>query len=63
MIQNGTTYLFWLDLWNDQILSHVFPHLFSFVKDQRLMVLPVAQTTNLSEIFHLPLSEEAFQQF
>jgi hypothetical protein len=63
IVQSGTTCFFWLDVWNDHLLSHDFPHLFSYVKDQKLTVLRVAQATNLSDIFHLPLSEEAFQQF
>jgi hypothetical protein len=55
--------VFLLDVWNDQLLNQAFPHLFSYVKDQRLTVSQVAQTTILSDIFHLPLSEDAFQQF
>jgi hypothetical protein len=54
---------FWLDVWDNHLFSHHFPHLFSFVKDHKLTVLQVAQTPNLSDLFHLPLSEEAYQQF
>lgn len=62
LVQNGTSCFFWLDVWNHQLLSQSYPHLFSYVKDQKLTVLQVAQLEDLTEIFHLPLSEEAFQQ-
>lgn len=61
--KDGSTCFLWLDVWNDHFLAHQFPHLFLFAKNQAPTVQQACQTVALSELFHLPLSEEAFQHF
>lgn len=39
------------------------PQLFSFARNKNVIVSQVYQAENLHELFHLPLSEEAFQQY
>jgi hypothetical protein len=63
LVRNGSSCFFWLDVWDSHLLSHHFPHLFSFVRDQKLTVQQVAQTSNVLDLFYLPLSDEAYQQF
>jgi hypothetical protein len=57
------TIMFWKDLWNHSILQHTYPQLFSFAKDENTIVLSVRQHEYLDELFNIPLSEEAFDQF
>jgi hypothetical protein len=37
-----------------------FPRLYSFVKNKNISVMDSLAAQNLDELFHLPLSEEAF---
>lgn len=60
IIGNGSSCFFWLDSWNGFSLSTSFPELFSYAKNKNITVQRVCQTTQLHELFHLPLSEEAF---
>ena len=59
--------LFWSDHW--QIgntctpLQERFPRLYSFCLHKNLSVMEVFQTDNFQELFYLPLSELAFQEF
>jgi hypothetical protein len=39
----GDTILFWKDLWNGSILSTLFPHLYSFVTQQDIIVASVLE--------------------
>lgn len=63
MVSDGSSCFFWLDTWNGRLLSLQFPELFSFVKNSRLSVQSVFDEEDLSDLFHLPLSEEAFIQY
>jgi hypothetical protein len=40
-----------------------FPRLFSFAKDKLISVATFFNTTQMSELFHLPLSSEAWQDY
>lgn len=62
-VVNGTSCLFWLDAWNGFSLCNNMPELFSFVKNKYSAVQQVCPSAELHDIFHLPLSEEAFIQF
>jgi hypothetical protein len=62
-VQNGTSCFFWLDLWNGQVLQQIFPELFSYCRDDKVSVQTVKSTAALSTLFHLPLSNEAYEQF
>jgi hypothetical protein len=59
----GDMILFWKDLWNGSILQYSYPQLFSSAKDENISVLSVLQHGSLEELFHLPFSKEAFEQF
>lgn len=50
-------------MWNNLLLSHLFPQLCSYAKDPNITVQRACQTENLLSLFHLPLPEEAFQQY
>jgi hypothetical protein len=60
---DGRSAYFWNDLWGDSILQQRFPHLFSFAIDPNLTVHQVLNYEYLEDLFHLPLSVEAHQQF
>jgi hypothetical protein len=44
-------------------MQHLFPCLFSFVQNEDISVKSFCSTTDISDIFHLPMSPEAFQQY
>jgi hypothetical protein len=46
-------------MWNGRVLEHLYPQLFSFATDTRVTIKIVLQM----DIFQLPLSEEAYDQF
>jgi hypothetical protein len=60
------TFLFWLDKWlfNGSItpITERFPRLHSFVIDPKLTVEEVYDYHDLTELFHLPLSMQAYQE-
>jgi hypothetical protein len=60
---NGKTALFWTDLWGDSCLHQKFPHLLSFAKKTDISVSKVLQMEFLQDMFHLPLSQQAFAEF
>ena len=60
---DGRTAFFWSDLWGTAILQQEYPHLYSFVQDATLTVQQVLSTEYLEYLFHLPLSNQAYQQF
>jgi hypothetical protein len=62
-IGDGSTVLFWSDLWNDNILQAKYPRLFSFAKNKIISVAQFLSNNTLETQFHLPLSEQAYQEF
>ena len=54
---------FWLDVWNGFFLQEKLPRLFTFAKDQKISVAAFLSTPDMSTLFHLPLSEQAYQEF
>jgi hypothetical protein len=62
-VGNGETVLFWSDLWNAKVLQLDYPQLFSFAKNKSITVKSVLESYETHELFHLPLSEEAYLQF
>ena len=62
-VKEGDTTLFWSDTWRDKVLNLKYPRLFSFAIDANLSVRDVMQTQDKSELFHLPLSQQAFEEF
>jgi hypothetical protein len=62
-VGDGTTVLFWSDIWNDHLLQDKFPRFFSFAKNKLISVAKFLGTTQMEELFHLPLSNEAWQEY
>jgi hypothetical protein len=60
---NGQTAFFWIDLWNDSCLRHQLPYLASYAKRNDQTVHQVVHMEFLECLFHLPYSQEAFQEF
>lgn len=62
-VKDGMSCLFWLDLWNGRVLLKHYPKLSSFAKNQYISVQVAKQTLVQHSPFHLPLSNEAYEQF
>jgi hypothetical protein len=62
-IGNGRTMLFWEDLWNRGIPTQQYPELFSFACNTKLSIEEVKQQEHLFQIFQLPLSKQAYEQY
>ena len=58
-VGDGSTILFWEDLWCPQVLSTQLPCLFSFARDQRISVRNVVEAEDLYSLFMLPLFAQA----
>jgi hypothetical protein len=62
-IGDGKSVLFWKDLWDSECPMHKYPHLLTFAKNTELSVHQVMETEFLEDLFHLPLSQQAFSEF
>jgi hypothetical protein len=62
-VGDGTTVLFWSDVWNDHLLQHNFPKLFSYAKNKTILVARFLLNNHIEEQFHLPLSDQAFLEY
>lgn len=60
-VEDGRIALLWFDRWDDDIKSDKYPELLSFAINRNI-TLRQARLDNPQEMFHTPLSEEAFQQ-
>jgi hypothetical protein len=63
IVGDGSTVLFWSDIWNDHLLQDKCPRLFSFAKDKLISVARFLSTTQMDQLFHLPLSSDAWQEY
>jgi hypothetical protein len=54
---------FWDDLWNGHILKFLYPQLRSFARNGTITVKEALSMEFFQDLFHLPLSEEAYEQF
>ena len=61
-VQDGKSYLFWEDLWNNKVRDLVYHRIYSFARNSNLSVL-MFSTSDLPQLFALPLSEQAFQEY
>jgi hypothetical protein len=59
----GDTILFSEDLWNGQILKFKYLELHSFAINKSITAQRVQQADELDDIFQLPLSEVAYEQY
>ena len=62
-IGDGSTVLFWDDLWSSEVFSLKYPLLYRSARDHHLSVKSVMITEDLNTLFALPLSEQAYVQF
>lgn len=62
-ILDGSTCFFWNDMWNGRLLSSQFLELCSFRKDKNISVQSVINTEDMTDLFHLPLSIQAFDRY
>jgi hypothetical protein len=62
-IGDGKTVNFWTDLWEHNCLQQKFPHLITFAKRTDWSVANVVNTKYLEDLFHLPLSQQAYVEF
>jgi hypothetical protein len=62
-IGDGSTVLFWSDLWNDNVMQIKYPRLYSFAKNKNISVAQFLTNNTLEMQFHLPLSEQAYQEY
>jgi hypothetical protein len=54
--------LLWTDNWEEECLLHKLPHLASFAKRKDITVFEGINTF-LEDLFHLPMTSEAFAEF
>lgn len=59
----GQTVLLWEDIWTNQRLTVSFPHLSSFAINPHITVKQAVEPVSMLDMFHLPLSVEAFEEF
>lgn len=62
-VKTGDTIKFCTHHWTDNILKDQWPHLFSFAINENCSVKDLLASEAPSDLFHLPLSEEAFHEF
>lgn len=62
-ISDGSSCLFWTDLWNGRLFSAQYLELFSFANDAAISVQFILSSEDLADSFHLPLSSQAYSQF
>lgn len=63
VVGSGFSVLFWEDLWLGSVISASFPRLYSFARDKQASVNEIMSLPSLADGLHLPLSEEAFQEY
>jgi hypothetical protein len=60
---NGKSSFFWQDNWEDNCLQHNLPHLVTYARNHLMTVKEVLDTEFLEDLFHLPLSQQAYAEF
>ncbi|XP_073360070.1 uncharacterized protein [Aegilops tauschii subsp. strangulata] len=58
-VGDGSTILFWKDMWHNDILADSHPRLYSFAKNEDVAVRDLLTAPALGQNFHLPLSIQA----
>jgi hypothetical protein len=62
-IGDGATVTFWEDPWDMSTLSQDYPRLASFALSTNVSVKVIMNAQNLDDIFLLPLSQQAYEEF
>jgi hypothetical protein len=63
VIGNGGAISFWDDQWSQCIPRQNFPELFSFAKNTKLTIKEAKEQEQFDGFFHLPISEQAYDQY
>ena len=58
----GDTALFWTDNWSGEPLLQTYHELFSFAMENSICLYQVMEHQDISQLFHRPLSLQAYQQ-
>jgi hypothetical protein len=61
-VGNGSSVLFWSDLWKDNLFDSSFRRLFSYAKDKFQSVKEFFERESVLDNFHLPLSVQAHDE-
>jgi hypothetical protein len=61
-VKNGHSCFFWKDSWSAQTLEQQFPQIYSFAKNRFIAVKRAFSQELISDMFNLPLSQEAFDK-
>jgi hypothetical protein len=62
-VGDGTTVLFWSNVWNGHLLQSKYPRLYSFAKNKQISVAQFLLNNQIEVQFHLILSVQAFQEY
>jgi len=62
-VSSGQTCLLWDDLWNGQVRKQESLELYSFAKNKSICLRKAYDTADITDLFSLPMSVEAFNQF
>lgn len=62
-ISQGNTILLWSHKWNDIPCIEVFPKFHSFATNDAISIKRIVFYSDLGELFHIPLSLQAYNQF
>jgi hypothetical protein len=62
-VGQGSSVLFWKDDWNHGIMQNNYPCLYSYVLNEDCSVADFCSTNDLTDLFHLPLTPEAFNEW
>lgn len=60
--QDGRTVRLWCDEWNNTALFTKYPKLFSYAANKNITVLQAREIGQPQDMFHLPMSVQAFNQ-
>jgi hypothetical protein len=62
LVASGKACLFWDDVWNNQVRRIQYLKLHSFAKNKRISLNTACDAEAFHDLFHLPLSVEAYYQ-
>jgi hypothetical protein len=62
-VGKGNSVLLWKDNWSHGIMQHNYPCLFSYAINEDISVAEITDSTDLIDLFHLPISPEAFTEW
>jgi hypothetical protein len=60
---DGKSSMFWVQNWDENCMQHKFRHLLTYTRNHLMTVDEVIHIEFLEDLFHLPLSQQAFSKF